>query len=343
MLVSRHHGPAGLPIATSFLFSLMSQMLWWASPAEAQGFFQQLLGLSSSPQVQTAPRPSPPRQPVGGAHLRIQIPGESTGAFRSQRETSGSYSGGKEGTGSFTTMCVRMCDGYYFPISHRVPRGRFHRDADVCRTRCDQGDARLFYYSSSGEDMRSAVDLTGRAYARLPIAFLHRKKRVLGCGCRPEPWSVEAQVRHDGYAIAEGVISRGMVVAGGSSRGQGTLTVVAGSYSAPAAEPKAYEASDPDSDVTETSSGQSSQASGGAVAPAADMPVAAAAPAELPKPAANVRIRSSAPKQKQARRPPAAAPSAPKPVVASAARSRPTRMASAAPSGGKLVWPGDPR
>ncbi len=349
MFVSRHHGPAGLPIASSFLFSLMSQMLWWASPAEAQGFFQQLLGLSSAPQVQVAPRPPSPRQPVGGAAMRIPFDHDSAGSGRSPRWSFGTTSGGREGSfregsGSYTTMCVRMCDGYYFPISHRVPRGRFHRDADICRTRCDQGDARLFYHSSSGEDMKSAVDLTGRAYARLPIAFMHRKKRVVGCGCRPEPWSVEALVRHEGYAIAEGVTVRGTVLAGGSSRGQGTLTVVAGNYAAPATESKTDDAGRVDSGVAENSSGPTPQAAGETVASSGAVPEEAVA-AEPQKPAANGRFRSAAGKQKQARRPSvtATASSAAKQSVAAAARSKPTRMASAAPSGGKLVWPGDPR
>ena len=97
--------------------------------------------------MQSAPRASVQRQQIGGAPMRIQIPADPSGSWRSPRETSRGYSGGitggKEGSGSYTTVCVRMCDGYYFPISHRVPRNRFYRDADVCRSRCDMGDAPL--------------------------------------------------------------------------------------------------------------------------------------------------------------------------------------------------------
>lgn len=335
MHVSRHYGPSGLPIATSFLISLVTQMLWWASPAEAQGFFQQLFGLSSSsPQVRSAPGASAPRQPLGGAPMRFQIPAEAFGSGRSLREIS---SGGREGTGSYTTMCVRMCDGYYFPISHRVPRGRFYRDADVCRTRCDMGEARLFYHSSSGEDMKSAVDLTGRAYARLPIAFMHRKTRVAGCGCRPEPWSVEAQGRHEGYAIAEGVLKRGTVVAGGSSSGQGTLSVVAGSYAeAPAQE---HEVDDGASANTTVEASEAAKQLTDAVSDEG-----AASPSENPavdavSQAAATGLPSVMRKPKPAKRQVAASASSAK-LAPSSARSKPTRMASA---GGKLVWPGDPR
>lgn len=308
----------------------MTQMLWWASPAEAQGFFQQLFGLSSStPQVRSAPLASAPRQPLGGAPMRFQIPAEAFGSGRSLREMS---SGGREGTGSYTTMCVRMCDGYYFPISHRVPRGRFYRDADVCRARCDMGDARLFYHSSSGEDMKSAVDLTGRAYARLPIAFMHRKTRVAGCGCRPEPWSVEALSRHEGYAIAEGVLKRGTVVAGGSSSGKGTLNVVAGNYAeAPAQEQEADDDANANANATVEASEAAKQhtdaVSSEGVASPSENPAADAL-----SQAAAAGVPSVMRKQKPVRRQAAAS--------ASAARSKPTRMASA---GAKLVWPGDHR
>ena len=331
MLVSRHHGPARLPIATTFFFSLMTQMLWWASPAQAQGFFQQLFGLSSSsPQVRSAPRPSATRQPLSGAAMRIQLPAEPFGQGRSYRETTSS--GGREGTGSYTTMCVRMCDGYYFPISHRVPRSRFYRDADVCRSRCDMGDARLFYHASSGEDMKSAMDLTGRAYARLPIAFMHRKTRVAGCGCRHEPWSAEAQVRHEGYAIAEGVTKRGTVVAGGSSSGQGTLAIVAGSYSeAPAWVHEAAASADA---TAQAEAGEAATKPGDAAATGD-----AASQADPPRQVASGGVQSAMPKPKQVRRQAAASAASAKSAPA-AARSKPTRMASA---GGKLVWPGDPR
>jgi hypothetical protein len=216
------------------------------------------------------------------------------------------------------------------------------------------GDARLFYHSSSGEDMKSAVDLTGRAYARLPIAFMHRKSRVLGCGCRPEPWSVEAQIRHDGYAIAEGVTVRGAVVAGGSSRGFGTLTVVAGNYAAAPTTghegdeaPEANAEFNSNADANDSAPKQDNAPSqdGAALAGEKTADAERTTPqTTLPKSAATGGGRPAAPKQKQIRRQVAAPVSTTKsPAVVAAARSKATRMASAAPAGSKLVWPGDPR
>lgn len=38
------------------------------------------------------------------------------------------------------------------------------------------------------------------SYARLPNAFLYRKKRIASCSCRPAPWSHEERARHASYA-----------------------------------------------------------------------------------------------------------------------------------------------
>lgn len=318
-----------LPTATALMLSVMSQMLWWSTPAESQGFFQQLLGLSQPPQVRTAPVSLPLRAPVAGAPMRFERQPAPP------RWSSGQHVA-REGSGSFTTVCVRMCDGFYFPISQRVPRSRFHNDADACRSRCGQSESRLFYHSF-GADMKSAVDLTGRAYAALPIAFLHRKRLVAGCACRPEPWSEAALIRHEGYAIAEGHDVPGR------SRGIGSLAVVAGNYAAgaPLIEPPStrdthgtFETTAPAEPSGETDSGQTDvngasagsqmSASAEAEASARNSPQSRTGQRRF-KPVA-VASRAPAPKQQ--------------PVRAAVPKKAPVHMASASGSS-KLVWPGD--
>ena len=201
-------------------------MFWWSTPAQAQSLLQQLFGLSPAPQARQMPTAS---------RMAAPQPVTSSPIYVIQRGGRSNWDGppAPEGSGSYTTVCVRMCDGFHFPVSYRVPRSRFHRDADICRSRCGMTDAQLFYHPSSGSnaDMNSAVDLTGRSYARLPIAFLHRKKLVAGCGCRPEAWSQASLIRHEGYAVAAGMSVAGLQVAG-AGRPTGTLSVVAGNYPA---------------------------------------------------------------------------------------------------------------
>ncbi len=103
---------------------------------------------------------------------------------------------------TYRTLCVRLCDGYYFPISHATGRGGFTRDAERCAASCG-GAARLFYHLNPGGDVASMLDLTGRTYASYPAAFKYRRTRVQDCQCRPEPWAGSEHERHRRYAAEE--------------------------------------------------------------------------------------------------------------------------------------------
>lgn len=99
----------------------------------------------------------------------------------------------------YTAMCVRMCDGFYYPLSHRATRSKFHDLAKRCETSCSGGEARLFYMRSGG-DVARMTDLTGRAYEHIDTAFLYRKTLVKSCTCKPMPWSYSARSKHAQYA-----------------------------------------------------------------------------------------------------------------------------------------------
>ena len=107
--------------------------------------------------------------------------------------------GWEEDYGVYATVCVRLCDGYYFPLSYGVRRERLYHDSRACMRRCD-GEARLFYYNAAGGSVKTMVDMAGRAYTDLPNAFRYRKSLVNGCTCKPAPWSVEAKAKHQSYA-----------------------------------------------------------------------------------------------------------------------------------------------
>ena len=99
---------------------------------------------------------------------------------------------------TYRTLCVRLCDGFYFPISPATPQSRFARDADVCSASCGS-EARLFYHPNVGGNVDTMVDLTGMAYSALPNAFKYRQAVVPSCRCRPQPWSEAEHERHRAY------------------------------------------------------------------------------------------------------------------------------------------------
>lgn len=96
---------------------------------------------------------------------------------------------------TYRTVCVRECDGGYFPISFSTTREHFARDASACTSRCGV-PARLFVYPLSGGSAATMVDLDGRPYGALANADRFRIERVAACSCNPEAWQQEAASRH---------------------------------------------------------------------------------------------------------------------------------------------------
>lgn len=170
------------------------------SEAHAQGFFSKLFGGSSQQptyQPQRAPQPmlQAYREP-----LSSRAPRERDRSDENRSSTSFS--------GKYRTLCVRTCDGYYWPVSFSVSRSGFYRDANICRSSCG-GEARLFFHASSNSDTSEMVDISGRPYALLPNAYTYRKKVVEGCTCKPQPWAQSELDRHRMYAMHEADKARG--------------------------------------------------------------------------------------------------------------------------------------
>jgi Protein of unknown function (DUF2865) len=87
-------------------------------------------------------------------------------------------------TGTYRTVCVRTCDGYYFPISYSTVPARFGADALACQRQCPNAQVELFSYRNPGEAIEQAVSTNGAPYTALPNAFRYRKDLVAGCSCR---------------------------------------------------------------------------------------------------------------------------------------------------------------
>jgi hypothetical protein len=105
----------------------------------------------------------------------------------------------EEGVATYRTVCVRLCDGYYWPISFATTTDNFERDETVCRRSCGS-PAALYYYLNPGGVPEEMISLQGELYADLSTAFLHRSTYDASCKCRPHPWEAEALERHQSYA-----------------------------------------------------------------------------------------------------------------------------------------------
>jgi hypothetical protein len=86
-------------------------------------------------------------------------------------------------SGSYKTLCVRTCDGFYFPISYSTLPNKFAEDAQSCQRLCPAAEATLYSHRSS-EDVTQAVSANGRLYTELPNAFAYRKQFNPSCSCK---------------------------------------------------------------------------------------------------------------------------------------------------------------
>src|SRR5258707_8200031 len=94
-------------------------------------------------------------------------------------------------SGTYRTVCVRSCDGGYFPISFATVPTRFPDDERSCKALCPATEANLFTYRNPGEDINQAVSVNGQPYTALPNAFRFRNEFNPSCACKApgQTWS----------------------------------------------------------------------------------------------------------------------------------------------------------
>ncbi len=167
--------------------------------ARAESFFQKLFGWGKPAAPASQARPSRPVPSLGSF--------SRSGGVRYQSSSAGDDESddGEDAGGTYKTMCVRTCDGYYFPVSPRASSRRFARDARRCQAMCGQ-DAKLFHLPRDSDDTQNMTDIDGRTYSALPQAFAYRRSLVNGCSCKPMPWSMAETARHSQYAMVETLI-----------------------------------------------------------------------------------------------------------------------------------------
>jgi hypothetical protein len=112
----------------------------------------------------------------------------------------GSASGPEQDTGmggGYRTVCVRVCDGYFFPISFSTSQDRFRDDELTCQRMCPASDVVLFAHRNPGEDMRQAVATDGRLYTEMPNAFKYKTEWNATCTCKQPGQSWANAVKDD--------------------------------------------------------------------------------------------------------------------------------------------------
>ena len=86
--------------------------------------------------------------------------------------------------GGSQAVCVRTCDGGFFPISYSARRSNLDDLEELCKALCPNVEAALYTYSGS-RDIDSATSTDGEPYTALKNAGKYRTKYDPTCSCKP--------------------------------------------------------------------------------------------------------------------------------------------------------------
>ena len=62
---------------------------------------------------------------------------------------------------TYRTLCVRLCDGYYFPVSFSTLPNHFQRDSELCQSQC-AAPAELYYHQNPGGAVEQMVSVSSQ-------------------------------------------------------------------------------------------------------------------------------------------------------------------------------------
>ena len=128
-------------------------------------------------------------------------------------EDDGTRSGNNFGSlpfATYRTVCVRLCDGFFFPVSFSTLPNHFGRDAEQCQSRC-AAPVELYYHQNPGADIRQAVSAKSQTpYTNLKSAFKYTKEYVHGCSCKEAEYVPAAgEKRAESPATSPAVVATG--------------------------------------------------------------------------------------------------------------------------------------
>jgi hypothetical protein len=109
-------------------------------------------------------------------------------------------------SGSYA-VCVRTCDGSFFPVSYSGAGSRADSLEEVCRALCPNADMALYSFPFGGT-IDEAESMSGEPYANLPNAGKFQQTNDPTCSCRRrgESWAealadAEARYGHEKHDI----------------------------------------------------------------------------------------------------------------------------------------------
>ncbi len=139
------------------------------------------------------------RQLIGAIGLACATPRLENGSEASAGQPAGQQSA----RGGSRVVCVKTCDGSYFPMGN-LPDGRSGAD-ELCQALCPGTEAVAYSMPNGDDALKYAATIRGsRAYVAMPNAFKFRTNFEQSCTCKRE-----GQGWAQSLAKAESMLFRG--------------------------------------------------------------------------------------------------------------------------------------
>lgn len=99
--------------------------------------------------------------------------------------------------GGRMAICVRTCDGFFFPVNYEGLSGGGSYE-DVCQALCPSADTDVFFMRL-GADIETAASRSGTPYMSMPYAKQFQQKHDDACFCKPRnvTWAEAAKQTED--------------------------------------------------------------------------------------------------------------------------------------------------
>ena len=99
----------------------------------------------------------------------------SEGDFTDGQMVDGEGYWGSSGYQTVRTVCVRMSDGYFWPISYATLQDYVGNDAQTCQASCPTTPVQLYFYNNPGQEPEEMRNQFGEPYTAMPNAFRYRE------------------------------------------------------------------------------------------------------------------------------------------------------------------------
>ena len=116
-----------------------------------------------------------------------RIFGTTTEGDFSNGEFVGDENWGYGGYATIRTVCVRLSDGYFWPISYATLPDYLSNDSAQCQQMCPNTPVELYYYDNPGQEAEQMRNQNGSPYSSLPNAFRYREAVDMASSCKVTP------------------------------------------------------------------------------------------------------------------------------------------------------------